>query len=158
MRSFAETGLILVVLALGGLVAGSGIRQTRMASFGRPGRNDGAEPNQALGAGSRTPPIYWVIVLSTWGAATLAAAVLGWSAFPGEVRALALAAMLAVVVSRLVVTVLFIAPIVLSEQRLTTATAVAARHLHRRWQLRRIFLDSIALLVTAVALVLTISG
>ena len=158
MRNFADTGLILVVLVLGGLVTGSGIRQTRMASFGQRGREDGTDPSQALGPGSRTRPIYWVLVLTAWGAAALAAAVLGWSAFPGEVRSLALAAMLAVVVSRLVVTVLFIAPIVLSEQLLTTATAMAARHLYRRWLSRRAFLDAFALLATGVALVVTISG
>lgn len=138
MRSFADTGLILVVLALGGLVAGSGLRQTPMASSGRP--------------------IYWVLVLTAWGVAALAAAALGWSAFPGEVRALALAAMLTVVVSRLVITVLFIAPIVLTEQHLSATTAMGARHLYRPWQLRRTFLDAIGLLVTGVALVLTISG
>lgn len=132
MRGFVDTWLILVVLALGALAAGSGSRQTRMASFGRRGRNNGANSNQALGAGFRMRPIYWVLVLSTWGAAALAAAVLGWSAFPGEVRALALAAMLTVVVSRLVVTVLFIAPIVFSEQRLTTTTVMDTRHLYRR--------------------------
>lgn len=158
MRSFTDSGLILVVLALGGLVAGSGIKQTPMAAFGRRGRDNAADPTHGLGRGSHAPPIYWVLVLSAWGAAALAAAVLGWSAFPGEVRALALAAMLTVVVSRLVVTVLFIAPIVLSEQRLATTTPVGAGLLYRRWQLRRTFLDAIALLVTGVALVLTISG
>ena len=158
MRSFADAGLILVVLALGGLVAGSGICQTPTPLFGRWCRYNGADPNPGPGPGSRRPPIYWVLVLSAWGAAALAAAVLGWSAFPGEVRALALAAMLTVVVSRLVVTVLFIAPTLLSEQRLATTTAVAARRLDRPWQLRRTFLDAVALLVTGVALVLTISG
>ena len=156
MRSFADTGLILLVLALGGLVALSDIRPATMA-FGRRGRND-ADPNRALGPGSRSLPIYWLLVLTVWGGATMAAAGLGWSAFPTEARALALAAMLTAVVSRLVVTVLFIAPIVFSEQRSTNATAIGARQFDRPWQLRRTFLDAIALLVTGVALVLTISG
>ena len=157
MRSFIDTGLILVVLALGGLVARSDIRPTRMASFGRRGRNE-ADQSHRLGPGSRTPSIYWVLVLSAWGVAALGAAVLGWSAFPGEVRALALAAMLTVVVGRLVVTALFIAPIVLAGQRLTTPTAMGGKHLYRPWRLRRTLLDAIALLVTGVALVVTISG
>lgn len=157
MRSFADTVLILVVLALGGLVVGSAMRGTRMRSFGQWGPND-ADPKKALIPGSALRPIYWILVLSAWGAAALAAAVLGWSAFPGEVRALALAAMLTVVVFRLVVTLLFTVPIVLSEQRLTTAKAIGARQLYRRWQLRSAFLDVIAFLVTGVAFVLTIGG
>ena len=158
MRSFADTWLILVVLALGGLVAGSGIRQTWLASSTRLGRHDGAASSHAVGPRSRVTPLYWVLVLSVWGSMALAATVLGWASYPGEVQALALAAMLTAVVGRLVFTVLFIAPIVLSQQPLATGTAVGTVDLHRRWQLRRTFLDAIALLVTAVALVLTISG
>ena len=158
MRSFADTGLILVVLALGGLVAGSGIKQTWLASSTRLGRNDGAASSHAVGRRSRMTPLYWVLVLSVWGAMALAAAVLGWASYPGEVQALALAAMLTAVVSRLLVTALFIGPIVLSQQRLATGAAVGTIDLYGRWQLRRTFLDAIALLVTAVALVLTISG
>ena len=158
MRSFADTWLILVVLALGGLVAWSGTRQTWVSSSTRLGREDGAASSHGVGPRPRMTPLYWVLVLSVWGAITLAAAVLGWAASPGEVRALALGAMLTAVVSRLVVTVLFIAPIVLSEQRLAIGAVLSTKDFHRRWQLRRTFLDGIALIATTVALVLTVSG
>jgi len=145
--SQVELWLILLVVALSGLVATMGLNRSI-----RQVPNPIAESGYSLGPRSREALVWWLLVLAVWGIAALAAAVVGWGGRPGEVRALVLAAMLAAVVSCLVVTSLFIGPVVASQHGLAAGRTTTAVNLYRRWQGRRTILEVIAFLAAIVAL------
>lgn len=157
MPNQADFWLILLALTSSGLAAGLGAREIWRRNVGRRDPGDGAS-DRRLGPRSRRTLFSWLLFLGSWIAAALIAAVLDWGAHPGEGLALALAAMLAAVVGRLVIALLYITPIVLSQRGLPSGPAAGAVRLYRRWQVRGTMLDVISFVATAIALVLSVDA
>ena len=119
-----------------------------------------AYSNYSQVADARNGLLWYVPLAGAWVVAIVAAAISGWSDHPGELRALALAAMLVGVGAHILVTGVFAAPALLAQRRVAGNEQALERVFDRfeRWQAVRALIDIATLGASVWALLATLTA
>jgi len=153
-------GLVTAAVVVSAVAAAASLDQSIKQLPARRTIGALAYSNYSLAADAHNGLLWYVPLAVTWVVVTLAAAISGWSDHPGEVRALALAAMFVGVTAHILVTGVFAAPALLAQRRVAGDERALERVFDRfeRWQTVRSLIDTATLGASVWALLGTISN
>jgi hypothetical protein len=147
-------GLVIAAVVISAMAAAASLDQSIKQLPARRRIGVLAYSNYSLAADAQNGLFWYVPLAMAWVVVTFAAAISGWSDHPGELRALALAAMFVGVVAHILVTGVFAAPALLAQRRFAGDEHALERVFNRfeRWQTVRTLIDIATLGATVWAL------
>jgi hypothetical protein len=152
--------LVIAAVVVSAMAAAASLDQSIKQLPARGAIGALAYSNYSLAADTRNGLLWYVPLAVAWVVVTLAAAISGWSDHPGELRALALAAMFVGVTAHILVTGVFAAPALLAQRKVAGDERALERVFDRfeRWQTVRSLIDTATLGASVWALLATISN